>query len=1078
MKWFSRHRVGTMLLLLILGGLYSLSSADDPSPVRELRIQTVGDVTYFHVRLDAPREMLPDVNRFERGWWAEPSPSLAPRLVADGKVRLVCQRFDRNQRNRFGVPPEFDVPPPPPGDPRPPSTDAPKDIKDSPKDAPLQPPRERRPRQPAPVQGLEFVGQTDAKGEVKFKLIYPVEGKRLPVVGRLRRTPPPPVWKEKEITLDFGKARVVAVPKEAAERKEVPPKDGFGRQPPARDDLEGLWAVAQTEQFLDLDNEVSEFGFYSFAATALARKYGVPAPPQTGWRWNRFRGGFGDPRSTRELFEMTTGVTAITESLQLRRMNGVASRDNDTRSIPIAKVQGIDIAEHPWEKMMGEKKPAPEPFARLVPDDNYYVHFRRFTAFNEFTELFDRWGTALTRTYEPHCRDHRLRERYEQQLCLRSTLLGKALGPLVIKGLAVTGSDLYVREGTDVAILFQVVSKDLFLSAVSPFLEEARKKFGDRLKEEKDDYKGIKIESFVTPLREVSLHRAAFDDFVVYANSPAGLRRVLDAHKGEIKRLADSLDFQYMRTIFRADDKEEDGFAFLSDPFIRNLVGPASKIKERRRLEALVSLHMLTHGAMLTSWETGKAPVSTPNILNAAGLKKEELPMPEGKPAFWDPEHLVARSDVYNTLHFATPLIELPMDNVTRTEAEEYNRFRLEYLGLWRQFFDPIGMRVALKEGQVQLDTYILPLIENSSYNQLRRVTGQKTVRFDPARIPAHTLGQYLLCLSGDRASREWLLRGGFWGDEFGFWGLVAWALDPVGDWFLVRVNDSEVFEKLVKLAEKQDQGEPVDVEDVARLVWTMPVAVGFDVKNGLTLTGALTALRTSALAALPGALTWEPLEKEYKGVSIVRVQATRRGRDMLGPILRGEADRKDPFLPAVYYASINGSFFLTLNEEMMRQLIDSAAEKPEGKGVVEAASSLHLAPGAAEKAAGLLRRMLEHQTFDQARNALPVWYALHRCGIVAPDAKPEQARDAAYRYLGYVPVSPDGAVFRYDREHDEVVNERHGSNRKPALHKTTADDSPLNYVLEQVRAVRADLRFREDGIHTVLTIQRSKKEK
>lgn len=59
--------------------------------------------------------------------------------------------------------------------------------------------------------------------------------------------------------------------------------------------------------------------------------------------------------------------------------------------------------------------------------------------------------------------------------------------------------------------------------------------------------------------------------------------------------------------------------------------------------------------------------------------------MPDGKAAIWDPANQVARSDVYNTIHFATPLIELPMDNVTQTEADEYNRFRLEYLGLWRQ---------------------------------------------------------------------------------------------------------------------------------------------------------------------------------------------------------------------------------------------------------------------------------------------------------------------------------------------------------------------------------------------------------
>ncbi len=723
----NRTRLGCLALILTVGFLLKLPAAPEktaPSPVQELRIQKVGDVTYFHVRLEPPRNLMPDRGRFDRGgWFAEPSPSLAPKLIsADGQVRFVCERFNRDWRNpdRFGVPvePPEAVTPPPPADTK---------LKDEPKkDDVKEKERPRQPRQPVSVQGLEFIGRSDAKGEVKLKLLYPVAGKTLPGIGRLSRRPPPPVWKEMEVVLDFATAKVVPNPKEAGERTAKPVKGRENwHEPPVRDDLEGLWAVAQAEQFVDLDNEVTEFGFYGFAATATARKFGVEGQSnQTGRSWNRWqnRGGpRGDGLFDRELYETTTGAAAITESLQLRRMNAVAPPKEEQRSVPIDKIQGIDIAEHPWQKMMGDKKPAPEKFANLVPHDNYYIHFKHMDRFIEFTELMDQWGTTLTRAYEVTSRDHRLKERYEQQLCLRSTALGKTLGPLVIKGIGITGNDAYIREGSDVAILFQVIDRQLFLSAVAPFLVDARKKFGDQLKESRAEHNGITIESFVTPLREVSLHRASLDDVVIYANSPVGIRRVLDAAQGRSKKLAESLDFQYMRTIFRYDDKDEDGFAFLSDPFIRNLVGPASKIKERRRLEALASLHMLTHGAMLTAWETGKAPVSTPNILQAAGLKVEELPMPEGKPAIWNPEKLAAVSDVYNTIHFATPLVELPVGGVTRTEAEEYRRFRLEYLGLWRQYFDPIGMRVSLRDGKVKLDTYILPLIENSAYNNLRR---------------------------------------------------------------------------------------------------------------------------------------------------------------------------------------------------------------------------------------------------------------------------------------------------------------------------------------------------------------------
>ena len=86
-------------------------------------------------------------------------------------------------------------------------------------------------------------------------------------------------------------------------------------------------------------------------------------------------------------------------------------------------------------------------------------------------------------------------------------------------------------------IIFHVANKatGLFLASVEPHLKEARAHFAGKLKEDKQTYQDITIESFVTPLREVSLHRAVFDDFIVYSNSPAGIRRVIDAHKGKVQ---------------------------------------------------------------------------------------------------------------------------------------------------------------------------------------------------------------------------------------------------------------------------------------------------------------------------------------------------------------------------------------------------------------------------------------------------------------------------------------------------------------------------------------------------------------
>ena len=78
------------------------------------------------------------------------------------------------------------------------------------------------------------------------------------------------------------------------------------------------------------------------------------------------------------------------------------------------------------------------------------------------------------------------------------------------------------------------------------------------MREGREDYHCTTIETFVTPLRDVSLHRATLGNFAIYSNSPAGVRRVIDAQRIGGMCLADSSDFKYMRTVFpRADDKEE-----------------------------------------------------------------------------------------------------------------------------------------------------------------------------------------------------------------------------------------------------------------------------------------------------------------------------------------------------------------------------------------------------------------------------------------------------------------------------------------------------------------------------------------
>jgi hypothetical protein len=328
--------------------------------------------------------------------------------------------------------------------------------------------------------------------------------------------------------------------------------------------------------------------------------------------------------------------------------------------------------------------------------------------------------------------------------------------------------------------------------------------------------------------------------------------------------------------------------------------------------------------------------------------------------------------------------------------------------------------------------------------------------------------------LSPEAPERDHLRQG------LGFIGAKQ-NLDWLGKWFMIRFDDSPVYGELAKLQMgyelDPDAQRNRDWRRETELMFQMPVMIGVDIKNPLVFAGVLTALRAAVMNAAPNMVTWETLPEQYKDVSIVRIQATPKGE--VAKWVNGE-DKKEPFLPAIYYMNLDGAFYASFREEPIKDLIDRSVLRKEGKlpkpELVPINNSLYLAPAALERTKEYLCYYLEYQSHRQALSNLPIWHVLYRGGLLAPDASEETQRQLAMRYFGYVPVSPDNTGYQFERKTDEVLSPRHGSLRKQTQHTGIAASSPLEHLLQEFRTIRADLRFKEDGINTVLTIERKRK--
>lgn len=994
------HRNWLLACASLFLGIANPTQGEEPAvKVKELRIQKAGETTYFHLKLAMPNTLSQTLALNAQDWTVPPTAlrfrlARVPRLVpVDGK----------------GPTPYFRVP-----------------------SALHFPDNERT---------IEFLGRAPAGKTTEFLLLYPTEKNPEPtksLAPSLERN----TWAETRLKLDFRMARNLAPCKTGRDREHAPDAN----------DLEGLWADARADELAVQELIAPDNGYFGQAREAIGRKYNVPAKPLPKALDGRDRSAAFEAA---RLYETSTGAAALAESLAQHRLLNPTPGRKAEREHHVAALAGIDIAEHPWEKMMGGKKPSIEPPASLIPHDNYYVYFNDIRKLLDFRELTEHWSSLGIAAYELHSRDLDLSKRYERQLCLKSTGLARTLGPAVVRSIAATGSDLYLREGSDVTVIFHVRNAGLFLAAVEPQVEAARKEHGDRLRHQKEKYQGVELESYTTPLREVSLHRATVGEYVIYSNSLVGLRRVLDAHAGRIKRLSDSLDFRYMRTVFRADDKQEDGFVFLSDAFIRQFVGPHSKIKEKRRVEALTSLYMLTHGALFCAAETGHLPRNHHELMRAARLRPEEIEPPDGV-VRWDVPREMAVSDVYNTIHFATPLIELPIEKVTDDERDQYKRFRQAYLDNYRQFFDPAGIRLTIRDDNLRAELYLLPAPTNNVYSTLRAVIGEAPTKLFPSRISPNSIIEV-------RASLSPLA------------GIVsAHTGIDIRNWLLVRLDDGPVFREWARIAVQGELGESITnlQEEVSFARTPLTFGVGTDPSK---------ERRIAEYFRHPSSypeedVTSHRLQPDYKKTRIDELRwgpnssFAKRVNDAATP-------KEKMFLPKLHYLTIDQDLYMGFSLPALHEIIDKKSSEMQNGGPKDEGIpinlSVHVNPKAMRESGPALRTYLEWQTLKHSLPNTLLWSTLYDSGVVPRDATSDAAKATARKFFGFVPVSPDGTAYRYDARIAEVVNTRHGSLRSPKLHATIADDSPLAKLLEDVQTIRADLRFREDGIHTVVTIQR-----
>ncbi|QEG42616.1 DUF1559 family PulG-like putative transporter [Roseimaritima ulvae] len=448
-------------------------------------------------------------------------------------------------------------------------------------------------------------------------------------------------------------------------------------------------------------------------------------------------------------FGIFSGALAIQESLQLDRLtadtNPQQTSSTQLSNVPITSLTGPTIKSHPWEEMLAGKTPEVSRLSQSVPADFFFVEAASVSKLLELKDVADLWGQHAFTQSTQTARKQLTVDRLLQQLAVDANGPLRAFYDTAVSRIAITGSDLFFRSGTDVSLLFEVKQRVLFRARMELFLQAAAQPYPDAVRSE-GTLNGVPYTKLATPDRRVHVLEAELaPNLFVRSNSLAALRRIIEVHQGRnaAGSLGESLEFQYIRTLMETDADDEDVFVYLSDPFIRRLVGPQLKLTVLRRMHCYNHMRMMAHASLLYRTRFGSQPESIAQLVDTGCAPKDfasqRWACPEGG------RYTLSDAGVCSCSHHGnaqamTPCLEIPVEQVTRQEAEAYKVFLDQYNQYWRRFFDPIALQIKVSPEQYRAETIILPLIDNTLYSGLASAFNGEPEHLDAAPVPSRNI--------------------------------------------------------------------------------------------------------------------------------------------------------------------------------------------------------------------------------------------------------------------------------------------------------------------------------------------------
>lgn len=741
------------------------------------------------------------------------------------------------------------------------------------------------------------------------------------------------------------------------------------------------------------------------------------------------------PEFFSDLMRASSGYDSLEDALQtnvvLRR-----SRAKEPANIPLTTIAGPRLATHPWAEMTKRLpgRAAPELMASFVPADFYYLRAKDYGSLQRFVDHADTFGTPAFHALSPHGKLLDLASAYRAELGIPESEWTRIFAPKLVEELALTGSDPFLKSGSDLTLVLRVKNPALFLAA----LEVPRQALKVELTRSTARYAGHEVtihQSADSSVRQHIAH-AQVDgaELVAISNSLGALERVIDTWSKKSPSLSAEPDFSYM--LARDPGQQEELLFFAGDRFIARSMSPAERIKDARRHLAHADLLRLSYSELLYRRVFGRAPASADELFRAPWLRPEYRTHVTGEKIELTPGR--APRSRFGTPGRQSSLLDLPsIERVTASEKAAYEELARDYEAIWGTRIDPIALRATTRGDALEFHLRVLPVSRSGQYEEVERLSGGGTTRRQAAlRGVAGNLA-----LGPESPLRRLLTAQGrgFLGHKLEF--------DWLGEFVELGLADGpKIFRLAIEAPEAPhppSQELPDRKSEVERLL-ELPLYLTLDIKSPGGAAIFLATLKKFATDAAPDALSWGEFTKVGKS-TIVRIQS----RDM-----------------SLYYALTERRFHVSPSLDTLRELLergDGASEATATalggaavqKGPQGGELNLDLMPGLPKSGLFLaLAWLLEGMRFEQGLSDPKAELLL--------SARPDLASDSPNYFrvsrelLGYSPVTPEGTPLELRPE--GLTDPLRGSRYRPVWPDTPTKGGPLARAYELFQAARLEL--------------------